>query len=191
MRIYLVRHAQTTHNKYRICQGQYDSELTEEGVEQARLVAERLKGYSFSKVYSSDLQRSKNTALAITKHQETEPIFDKRLREMAQGIYENIPYKEVPYDSIDYDDINSKFPEGESPQDHIDRVKMFLDEIELAHNTLIVSHGGTIKALLCNLTGEDFFKVRNRKFDNTCIYILRKNGDKFEIELENCTKHLE
>lgn len=196
MRIHLVRHGETTHNRDRICQGQYDSKLTDKGKKQAKLLGERLKGSHFSQIFSSDLSRAKHTTDEIVKHHKNNGVvLDKRLRERGQGDYENIPVNELNFDKYLSNGIHDKVPNGESIFEQVERVKEFLEETPLTDNTLIVSHGGTVKALLVNLLNLDLEKnleyiKENFRSDNTSIYTLKYNGEKFEIEVENCTKHL-
>ncbi len=68
-RVILVRHGKSTYNKERRIQGRLDASiLTEEGRETARQVAEALRGIAFDAIYSSPLQRAKETASVILSH---------------------------------------------------------------------------------------------------------------------------
>lgn len=58
LRVHLVRHGETEEKRQDIVQGQMDTVLNEEGYRQARLCGEALKGISFARVFSSDLQRT-------------------------------------------------------------------------------------------------------------------------------------
>ena len=73
--------------------GNSESPLTEEGKRQAAKVAESLRNEVFDAVYSSDLSRAYDTALAIVGADrghtiETEPL----LRERDFGRFENAPW---------------------------------------------------------------------------------------------------
>ncbi|CAG5136134.1 unnamed protein product [Candidula unifasciata] len=86
--ISLVRHGETMENRQKIMQGQLDTKLSDVGVKQAQLLANRLKNDRFTHVYSSDLARAADTAWAIV---ETNKSFsahltlDRRLRERGFG----------------------------------------------------------------------------------------------------------
>lgn len=54
-RIYIVRHGETDENRTGIFQGQLDTPLNEDGIEQARRVAEALRHISFDIAFTSDL----------------------------------------------------------------------------------------------------------------------------------------
>jgi len=66
--IYIVRHGQDWDNEHGILNGHRDMPLTEIGREQARQLAQRIKGEHiyFDKVYSSPLQRAYVTGEIIT-----------------------------------------------------------------------------------------------------------------------------
>ena len=63
-RIYLIRHAEAEGNLYRRVQGQYNSLVTERGLEQIKALEERFRDVPIDAVYSSDLYRTKKTASA-------------------------------------------------------------------------------------------------------------------------------
>lgn len=59
LRVFIVRHGETAANKDGTIQGQLDTELNEEGLRQARLLAEKMKETPIHIAYSSDLIRAK------------------------------------------------------------------------------------------------------------------------------------
>lgn len=65
--IYVVRHGQTQYNLKNIVQGRCDSELTENGIFQAKCCGYGLRNIKFSSAYSSSLSRQYNTAEIILK----------------------------------------------------------------------------------------------------------------------------
>jgi len=90
-----VRHGQAASNDIErgVVHGNSESPLTEEGKRQAAKVAESLRNEVFDAVYSSDLSRAYDTALAIVGADrghtiETEPL----LRERDFGRFENAPW---------------------------------------------------------------------------------------------------
>lgn len=190
MNIFLVRHGQTYSNRDGILQGQIDTELSDLGVQQAQNVAERLKNHSFDKIFSSNLQRASNTARQIAKHHDAEVVHDERLRERHFGDFGGKKVEDVDFSSLRKDIFNNAPPNGENWKQVIQRVKNFADELEEVENVLLVSHGGTIRALLYILLERDLEQLLlDEKPKNTCIYILEKQGDKYTPILENCDKH--
>uniref|UniRef100_W5NIY7 Fructose-2,6-bisphosphatase TIGAR n=1 Tax=Lepisosteus oculatus TaxID=7918 RepID=W5NIY7_LEPOC len=82
----VVRHGETRYNKERLLQGQgVDEPLSALGVRQAEAAGQYLKDLKFTNVFSSDLQRAKQTAdIIIRKSRHShgvEIVCDHRLRE--------------------------------------------------------------------------------------------------------------
>jgi broad specificity phosphatase PhoE len=65
MRLLLIRHGESEGNSELRLQGQGEYPLTERGLEQSRLLAERLRPLSLAALYSSPIGRARQTADAI------------------------------------------------------------------------------------------------------------------------------
>ena len=63
-KLYLIRHAEAEGNLYRIAHGQYNSILTDRGMEQVEALRRRFEGEHIDAVYSSDLCRTCTTVCA-------------------------------------------------------------------------------------------------------------------------------
>lgn len=83
--LYLVRHGETIDNVRQIMQGQTQGELTENGILQARQVAEELKDVDFEAVVASDLKRSIDTAKIVAAPHQLEVLTTPLLRERDWG----------------------------------------------------------------------------------------------------------
>lgn len=62
VKVWLVRHGETNENRLGIVQGTMDTELNEEGIKQAQLVAEVLKAIPFDFTLTSDLKRASSAS---------------------------------------------------------------------------------------------------------------------------------
>ncbi len=85
--LYLVRHGETVNNTKGITNGVIDSELTDKGIQQAKLAGKWLKdnGVDFDHVYVSCLGRAQKTCNLITD----KPFkIERGLRERSFGKYE-------------------------------------------------------------------------------------------------------
>ena len=69
--IYLIRHTQAEGNLYRVMQGHWDGGVTELGLRQIDLLAERFKNIHIDALYSSDMYRARMTATAISRWHDT------------------------------------------------------------------------------------------------------------------------
>lgn len=195
MRLYLVRHGQSSTNGKKIYQGQLDTDLTELGIEQAKKIADRLKEYKFENIYCSDLIRAKKTAQEIIKlHPKTKINYDERIREIDHGDMTGKNHDELKYEERKKDPLNYKFENGENYYDFEKRIREFLDEvINKNEDTLVVSHGGTIKVLvglLLNLNPRFAYWERGVKTPNTSLYVIDVNNHKNKILVKGCNKHL-
>ncbi len=160
MRLILIRHGETAWNASQRYQGQTDIPLNESGREQARRLADYLaKNEALQAVYCSDLSRAIETAQILAREADIEPIPDKRLREFCFGLWEGLTFNEI-WESYreDFENWFNNFeefcvPEGESFSDLSARSLEAIEEIKAKHSdtVAVVTHGGVIKAVLCNL----------------------------------------
>jgi 2,3-bisphosphoglycerate-dependent phosphoglycerate mutase len=86
-RIFVFRHGQTEDNKNHTFSGFRQSDLTPEGVEEARQIGARLKDEPVNKAYQSDQIRSQHTLELVLNdyHQNVEIITDPRIKERDYG----------------------------------------------------------------------------------------------------------
>jgi len=128
MKLYLVRHGQSTGNIGGTLMGQSDHRLTPLGEDQARAAAERLAPFGPMPVYSSDLPRARMTAEHIVAawreagEDASRIVLDTRLREISLGDYEGRPWQEFEADtqlttSFAADPYGTALPNGESLRD--------------------------------------------------------------------------
>jgi probable phosphoglycerate mutase len=126
MKLYLVRHGQSTGNIGGTLMGQSDHPLTALGEDQARAAAERLAPFGPMPVYASDLPRARATAERIVAAWREEGVADApqvtpdpRLREISLGDYEGRPWQEFEADTaltaaFAEDPYRTALPNGES-----------------------------------------------------------------------------
>lgn len=190
MKLYLVRHGETVENIEGIVQGQIEGRLSDGGIEQVKLIAKRFEHEAIDAIYSSDLARAADTAKEIHRYHPNIPFhLVELLRERDFGPYDGKNGEEVGFD---WDNMP---PEVEPIEALYQRARTFLDEVYDAYpngTILLVSHSGTLNALLSVLPGksleeEDYFPLKN-----TSVTILEMTdaGD-CTLHLLNCVKHLE
>ncbi len=201
MRLYITRHGTTEWNIKKILQGWKDSNLTDEGINRAIRLGERLSDIDFDYIYSSPQNRALETARLIRGSKDTIILPHTGLRELGFGSWEGMEIDEVKRLYPEEYDTHLNDPGayissngGESFQVLFDRVKEFIDEIkELdAKNILLVTHGVTVKALLMILKGlniDEFSKLP--VFTGTALNVCEYDGEKFEFLLEGDTSHID
>ncbi|MEM7127999.1 MAG: histidine phosphatase family protein [Chloroflexota bacterium] len=184
--LYLIRHGQTDWNKEGRWQGQLNSQLTPLGVEQAKAVANRLEPIPFTALYSSDLDRTMDTAKAIATQTGHEIIPDERLRERAGGVMEGRTsdeakeaFPEFFTPDVDRWAVDFAYPGGESTVTLLERADKVLTEIAQRHSgerVMIVSHGAFLGTFLRELLEMPITSFRFRMSNcGLSIVSYRKN----------------
>src|SRR5262245_23763761 len=144
----LARHGQTDWNRERRLQGWADPPLNELGRTQAAELATALDGERFDAVYSSDLRRAAETARIVASRLGLGSVVeDSSLREVDLGSWSGRLWEEV---------ADQQRPDGESREAHRERVVSGVLRLAAAHEgetVLIVSHGGSLRALETFVTG--------------------------------------
>jgi uncharacterized phosphatase len=157
--ILLARHGQTDWNRTGRYQGWADPPLNDTGRAQARELADQLRSTPFDAVYSSDLRRARETAEILAEPHGVPVIVEPGLREVNVGAWSGLTRAQV----------EARFPNGERPrgetrEQHTARVLAAAEEIARAHpgeRLLLVSHGGTMRAIRRHVSDEPFHPIAN------------------------------
>ncbi len=196
-RIVMIRHGETQWNAERRSQGWLDPPLNDTGVWQAELVGEHVRAhYDFARVISSDLTRCTMTADRLGLEYAVDPM----LREINTGAFGGMVIDEIQErfpDVVDlWDHDIGRAPEGESWLDLTARAGRFVAEsgiLEIDGDICLVTHGGTIRALLSVFLNLHINAVRHFAQSNTGITIVSREtvGDQpsFGLDLMNSTEH--
>lgn len=199
--LWLVRHGETQSNLDRVFQGQLDTVLTDQGIEQAQAVARALSCQEFDAVYSSDLQRTAQTAREIVGER-YEVTLDPRLREMHYGVLQGIPFANFRSVLAEhgvaetwgpgiFSQNGMAAPGGESIAEMRERLVSFVEDLERNHpleqqeNLLVVSHGGTLRLLMTILLQLPVETRQSFAFANCSITRLILDGDQPRLDCHN------
>jgi len=197
--IYFVRHGQTDFNKQKIVQGSgVDSSLNDKGQQQASALFDAYQDVPFDLIITSDLVRTQETAQRFIDTGIMH-IKDGDIDEICWGIYEG--KSSNPEMNQDYlrlmtawknGDYDAKIEEGESAQDLADRLGKALDKIKQRSesNILVLTHGRSIRCLMCLVEGREIKHMDAYQHNNTGIYKVVQKGDQLEILVKNDTDHL-
>jgi len=158
LHLYVFRHGQTYFNRDDKFTGFIDSKLTKTGIEEARIVALRLKNKKIDVAFQSSLSRAKDTLKEVLKfHPECKQIIeDNRMIERDYGKLSGLTHLECvkKYGAEQYDKwhrgFNDRPPAGESFADIEKRVKSFVDDLikfmkKAKVNVAISSSGNSIR----------------------------------------------
>ncbi|MBN2256230.1 MAG: alpha-ribazole phosphatase [Anaerolineaceae bacterium] len=158
----LVRHGQTDWNLEGRYQGQSDVPLNENGRIQAQLLARQLQDKQFEAIFTSDLQRAKETAEILAAIFHLPVNSDPRLREIHQGEWEGQQVDDIKsryanlWNERMEDPANVRPPGGETVAEVARRVHAALNDIATHHANdpvMVVSHGLAIATALCKING--------------------------------------
>jgi len=190
LRLLLIRHGETDWNASGRYQGQMDIPLNEAGVEQARILGYRLRNElsgpiepsgltgSINALYASDLARAWQTAQIVGEAYGLAPRPEPRLRELSFGEWQGLTYQEIgerdpeALAAWNRDRVNCRPPGGESLGAMAARVRALLDDVRRDYRdgtVVLVSHGGTIRIILCVLLGHPLADYWQFAVDNTAI----------------------
>jgi len=138
-----------------------DAPLTELGQRQAVAVGERFATAEIDAVYTSTMQRARNTGLAIAGHHNLEISERHSLREI--HLWEQLPQDKGLVESLGEDELRrimrdanrsrrwDSYPHGENREAFRERVVSAVEEIianHLGQRVVIACHGGVINAYL-------------------------------------------
>jgi broad specificity phosphatase PhoE len=157
--ILLARHGETDWNRDGIWQGWADPPLNETGRRQARELAEQLRDVPFDAVYASDLRRASETAAIVAAPHGVPIVVDADLREIDIGSWSGLTRAE-----IEARFPNGERPDGETREQHAARVLAAVERIARENpgrRVLLVTHGGTMRALHGHVSDEPFHPVAN------------------------------
>jgi probable phosphoglycerate mutase len=155
--------------------------LTRKGRNEAANIAGRLAGVSITTIYTSDLQRARETAEIVGRALRIVPQSDPALRERNFGQAQGRPHSELPSatSGIEIDrvvDADARPAEGESLTELYERVATFIDELEMRApegDVLVVTHGGVIRVAQAYCNGIPATTMAWGSVPNASVWPLR------------------
>jgi len=189
--IIFLRHGQAKNNTERILAGRTPGvPLTEEGVEQSEKAAKFLEEMNISAIYSSPIERAKNTAEIVGKHNSIDVRIDDRLIELDMGKFTGKPYDEI---FSSHGNVFMKFYRGELEIAHNGvetfeevkkRIRDMVDHVIDNHpdeNVVLVTHMDPIKAMLSTVVSFSPENLYELIIPNASLNIFREYKRKFSI----------
>lgn len=172
LRIYFVRHGETTYSQTGGFCGAIDPELTPAGSQMAEQFAATYAKLPWNAVYVSPMKRTIATAKPLCDAVGIEMQLRDGLREIKYGDWEGKTVEEVKKDyEEDYINWltepawNAPTNGGETSVEIASRSSLVIAEIQEKYksgNVLVVSHKATIRIVLCSLLGIDLGRYRYR-----------------------------
>jgi len=189
--IIFLRHGQAKNNTQRVLAGRTPGvPLTEKGVDQAEKAAKFLEEMNISTIYSSPIERAKDTAEIIGKHNSIDVRIDDRLIELDMGKFTGMPYDEI---FSSHGNVFMKFYNGELEIAHNGvetfadvkkRVLGMVDHVIENHpdeNVVLVTHMDPIKAMLSTIVSLSPENLYELIIANASLNIFREYKRKLSI----------
>lgn len=196
----MVRHGATVLSAEDRFAGATDVQLSDEGREQTRRLAERLSHEKIAAIYASPLSRTVETAQILAAPHNLPVEKCDGLREISHGRWEQLTRREVeerfPEEAAEWEKDPYTFAPagGESGLAVTARALPALIEVVRIHageHVLVVSHKGTIRLLLSSLLGFDPRRYRDNLDQNPAALNIVdfKNPSRARLTLFNDTSH--
>lgn len=180
-------------------QGRFvNSSLSKKGYRQAEAFFEAYKDVPFQKVYTSTLQRTRQTVQQFIDlglpHEELQG-FDEICWGESEGLFadgeNNKKYRAI-INTWKSGELDPRLEGGENPLDVQARQKEALDYITAQPEGLILvcMHGRALKIMLAWITGLHLKDMDNFDHDNLSLYILEFKDNKWSILTHDDREHL-
>ncbi len=200
MRLFLVRHGQTDHNRDSIALGRADVPLNELGRRHAEALATRLSREQIAAVYSSPLSRALDTASVISDRHGLPVTIEDALTEMEVGELDGLTYPvirerfpRVIERWLGEEGPDHPFPGGESLVEVADRAWAAVAHIASDHLTgtvVAVTHNFVILCLLARALGLPLNRFRRLKHEVAAISVVEITSERAVVLSMNDTCHL-
>ena len=188
MKLFMIRHGQTTGNVAGLIYGQVDYPLTQKGRDQAAAIRPILEKFKFDRVYSSDLSRAIETQQIALPG--VEGIRTPLLREFDVGNLTNVTYKEAEKKyAPQLEDARTNGYDwfgGESYDQILDRMRKFLDILEAdpCENVVAFTHNGMLGFMLQLVLGVQFCRTAVLSA-NCAVQVFEFDGKKWKLRAWN------
>ena len=199
-RIFLTRHGQTDANSTYTFQGHIDNHLNAQGYVQAQKLVNYFTNHNLQKIYTSDLVRTVETAKPTAEAHNSEIIRLSALKEISFGEWEGLTYEEIktkwPKDIEAFfkKPAEKKKKKKKSFREVQNRAweafKEIVQKYDDESDIFIVSHGGTVRTILCAVMNLDLNEMWKISIDNAGISCILQLENRSWIKNINDTNFL-
>ncbi len=195
---YLFRHGESKSNVGHIMDGQIiNGELTENGKNELKEIAENFKDIHFDAIFSSDLLRARQTAEILKAHRDLEVKALKMLREKHYGKYEGKSYQEYRTAvekvypelgkgfGIYWNEEKFYFRPDESVETYAEAGTRYIEQLReialgyIGKRVLVVGHGSGLRSFIVKALGERYEITPAQGFRNGEHCVVLSDGVEF------------
>jgi alpha-ribazole phosphatase len=197
--VLLVRHGQTRSNTTGYYMGRSNEDLDDTGYTQVRRLSKRLAAIPIASVYSSPLQRTFSTALAIAEPHGLEVEILDDLIEIHLGDWQGLHKDEILQtwpglwrrSRLDVSDV--AMPKGESFRQVAERAARAFQrivEVNRGKQVLLVTHEVMVKMLATHALSAPISIYRRFEIGNASLSVVKATRNKALLCALNDTSHL-
>ena len=154
MKLFCVRHGETSYNASGRIQGQFDSQLSPLGQRQCQAMAEALAAQPIEAIIASPLSRALQSARYLADQRKLDVQLEPRLMEIHAGVFQGLCWDEIQARFPDElacwrsQDPDYRIPGGESRRDLMLRAREAFCALREAgyRQAVVVAHGGSLSA---------------------------------------------
>lgn len=201
--ILLIRHGETAWNAKKRLQGHLDVPLNAEGERQAAALARALRDEPLDAIIASDLQRARQTALAIAALRGMPVECDAGLRERCYGAFEGLLYADIgtrypeAYAAWQARDADVRFPPGvhvaetlrEFSRRAVDTITRLATHGQY-RRVALVTHGGVLECAYRAAQGLGFGHARDFDIFNASINRFAWDGTVIQMLRWGDVRHI-
>ncbi len=200
MRLYLVRHGESTYNRDGLGLGREDPPLTELGLRQTAAAVERLAGERVDRILTSPLERAAAIARGLAERTGAPLETREELIEMDVGETEGLPFREMRERFPGFieawrapDPADVAMPGGESLAQVAERLEPLAAELHALpdeETVVAVSHNFVVRLLICRLLGLEVPAFRAFSLDLASVSTLSLRAGRASLRTLNNRCHL-
>ncbi|MDY7546480.1 histidine phosphatase family protein [Glaciimonas sp. CA11.2] len=192
--ILLIRHGETDWNKDKRLQGHLDIALNAEGQRQAQALSACLAELTLDAVFSSDLQRARDTAQPLAAQHGLTLDVHADLRERCYGVMEGLRRPEIAerypeaFNALNTRELDVRYPPGvnvaETLNEFSERAMGAMQRIlgNTSHRRIaIVSHGGFLDCIYRHIENRTMREMRKFDILNASINRLVWTGAQLKL----------
>ena len=202
LKLYIVRHGETEWNVIKRFQGQLNTPLTEKGIEKLKETGKELEDVTFEEVYTSELERTVNSAEIILNENRGYKNNKLKLKKLAElnevhfGVWQGLKYEEVflkyPEEANNYfynvKNYKAENVEAENLKDALERFLRGINKILSSHKSgkiLVVTHGTVFEMFINYVGNSSIFDIDERALMGNGDYkIFSYEDGKFQEETD-------
>ena len=189
-KVYLVRHGETAWTISGQHTGRTDIPLTEQGERDAQELSARLQGLSFTKVFTSPLQRARRTGELAGFAERAQA--DPDLMEWDYGAYEGRRTSEIRAERPSWRLFEDGCPGGETLVDMSTRADRVIARVRaLGGDVLVIAHRDILRILAARWVALPALEARRLYLETASLSVLGYDHDMDEpvIRLWNDARH--